>query len=223
MQIHLFRIGNKYGPEYEIYLNKKLKEYNVVWHREAFDKRVALQWNKMLCMNLDIDEPIVVMDIDLILLNNYQDLLEYKIERGQFLGMASWWGSPPSHILNGGFFKYYPKDCKYIYDKFMKKINYWQQHYILKRITVGPVNGEQFFVEDSVNENLDLITFPSKWATRWTQDPKTNRGISRRYARYFHTPLQIQSNIFNNDIKLIHFTHSLNKPHESEMFAHLYD
>ena len=84
----------------------------------------------MLCMNLDIDEPIVVMDIDLILLNNYQDLLEYKIERGQFLGMASWWGSPPSHILNGGFFKYYPNlDKRYLQiyfhqDKFTKIWDY---------------------------------------------------------------------------------------------------
>ena len=223
MQIHLFRIGNKYGPEYEKYLNEKLKDYNVVWHREAFDRRVALQWNKMLCMSLDIDEPVVVMDIDLILMNDYQELLEYPIEKGQFLGMDSWWGSPPSHKLNGGFFKYYPKDCKYIYEKFMEKISYWQQYYILKKLTIGPVNGEQFFVEDSVKENLELITFPSHWATRWTQGTKTNNGISKRYARYFDKSIQIKPNVFNKELKIIHFTHSLNKPHESNIFAHLYN
>ena len=32
--------------------------------------------------------------------------------------------------INGGFFKYYPKDVKYIYDKFMKDPNHWQTHYI---------------------------------------------------------------------------------------------
>jgi len=221
MQIHLFRIGNKYGPQYEKYLNKKLKDYDVVWHRDPFDSRVALQWNKMLCMNLDIDEPIVVMDIDLILTNNYHDILNYSIEKGQFLGMNSWWGHPPSHKLNGGFFKYFPTDCKYIYEKFMENISYWQQYYIVNRYTVGPVNGEQFFVEDSVKERLELITFPSSWATRWTQDSKTNEGISKRYNRYFNESLY--ENDFNRDIKLVHFTHSLNKPHESPMFAHLYD
>ena len=63
-------------------------------------------------------------------------------------------------------FKYYPKDCKYIYDKFMSDVNLWQNFYIKRGIAKGPVN-EQYFVEDNVNEELELITVPESWVCRW--------------------------------------------------------
>ena len=84
-------------------------------------------------------------------------------------------------------------------------------------------NHRSFLHRLTVKENLELITFPSHWATRWTQGTKTNNGISKRYARYFDKPIQIKPNVFNKELKIIHFTHSLNKPHESNIFAHLYN
>ena len=32
--------------------------------------------------------------------------------------------------INGGFYKYYPKDCKYILEKFLETPEYWQRKYI---------------------------------------------------------------------------------------------
>ena len=106
-------------------------------------------------------------------------------------------------------------------DKFMKDIDHWQSYYIEKGITVGPVNGEQNFVEESVKEKLELITFSDKWCTRWCQDPKINRELNDLYMKYFHEPLIIDDK-FNERIKIVHFTYSLNKPHESQMFKDLY-
>ena len=63
MKIIAVRIGEKYGPEYEKYLESKLPQHEFVWVREPINDKVQLQWNKMYGMNLDIDEPIVVMDI----------------------------------------------------------------------------------------------------------------------------------------------------------------
>ena len=147
------RIGNKFGQDVEDYINSKIP--NVTWIRDELDG-VRLQWNKMRVMNMDIDEPVVVIDIDLEFINDYMDAINYPIERGQFLSAKSWWRdsmrSDVSYSVNGGFYKYYPKDCKYIYDKFMKDKLRWQNYYIDNGITVGPVNGEQYFVEDSVNE-----------------------------------------------------------------------
>ena len=76
MKVFCLRIGNKYGPEYERYIEKKLEDYDLTWVREPLDKRVALQWNKMFFMGLDIDEPICVIDIDLIFLNDYKKLFD---------------------------------------------------------------------------------------------------------------------------------------------------
>ena len=154
MKIVAIRIGDKYGPEYETYLQKKLPQHEFIWVREPYDKRVALQWNKMWAMQMDIDEPICVIDIDILLVNDYNKLFDYPIKKGQFVAIPGWWRDTRknSYKINGGFFKYYPKECKYIYDKFNKDIEYWQQYYIKNGTTQGPVNGEQYFVEDTARE-----------------------------------------------------------------------
>ena len=73
----------------------------------------------------------------------------------QMVNAKQWWENTEVQTINGGFFKYYPKDCKYIFDKFMKDIDHWQSYYIEKGVTIGPVNGDQNFVEESVKEKLD--------------------------------------------------------------------
>ena len=85
MKIIAVRIGEKYGPEYEKYLESKLPQHEFMGEKTINDK-VQLQWNKMYGMNLDIDEPIVVMDI-VVLVNDYEKLFDYPIEKGEFLSM----------------------------------------------------------------------------------------------------------------------------------------
>lgn len=221
MKVFCLRIGNKYGPEYERYIEKKLEGYDLTWVTEPFDKRVALQWNKMFFMGLDIDEPICVIDIDLIFLNDYKRLFDYPIRRGQFLTIRAWWESYQDFKINGGFFKYYPKDCKFMLDKFISNIEYWQRIYITKGLTIGPVNGEQFFVEQHAVEELDILTFDDRWVTNWSNTPDWNNQVHTKYKQYYNETL-ISDDKFNDNIKLIHFTTSRNKPHECELFSHLY-
>ena len=132
MKIITIRIGDRYGPEYEKYLEEKLPEYEFIWIRKPIREDVLLQWNKMYAMSLDIDEPVIVMDIDVLLTNNYKELFEYPVKKGQFISIPGWWRDTEykRYKINGGFFKYYPKDCKYIYDKFMQDPNLWQNFYI---------------------------------------------------------------------------------------------
>ena len=224
MKILAVRIGEKYGPEYETYLEKKLPEYDFHWIREPYDSSVVLQWNKMWGMQLDIDEPICVMDIDVLLVNDYKKIFNYPVKRGQFVAMPGWWRDTEKegYSINGGFFKYYPKDCKYIYDKFMSDIHGWQKYYIVNGTTKGPVNGEQYFVEDSVKERLDLVVLPPAWFTRWVIDEDINYGkdmtlwqvqLTNKYNKITGNDYIYLGGEFHEDIKFVHFTHSLNKPH----------
>ena len=69
MKIFCVRIGDRYGPEYETYLEQRLPEYEFVWIREEIIGR--LQWNKLVAMShVYIEEPVIVMDIDILLLND---------------------------------------------------------------------------------------------------------------------------------------------------------
>lgn len=240
MKIFCVRIGNKYGPQYEEYLESKLShKYEIVWIRKPFDERVLLQWNKMYPMSLDVDEPVVVMDIDLLLINDYEKLFDYPIERGQFVAMPDWWNmghKEKGYTLNGGFFKYYPKDCRYIFDRFMADPGYWQRFYIDNGTTSGPVNGEQYFVEEAVRQGLELVLLPKQWFTRWaTRDAVLNyenlwsiRDESYYEKWLFHMEMRwrdatgldglYMGGEFHPEIKVVHFTHSMNKPHEWEDF-----
>ena len=120
MKIIAVRIGTRYGPEYERYLESKLPEYEFHWIREPMADNIKLQWNKMYGMTLEQDEPICVMDIDVLLINDYKKIFEYPVAPGQFLAAPGWWrdktGEKNRFNINGGFYKYHPRDCHYIYE-----------------------------------------------------------------------------------------------------------
>lgn len=222
MKIVAVRIGNRYGPEYETYLESKLSDYEIVWVREQFADNVLLQWNKIFAMTLDTDEPVCVMDIDVLLINDYKKIFEYPVERGQFLAAPGWWRDVPENekqrfTINGGFYKYYPSDCQYIYDKFMSDRAYWQRKYIEEGYTSGPVNGEQHFMEDSVRERLQLVRLPNAWFCRmearnevYTRHSLTT--LNRMYNRHTGNDYMFLGGQFHPDIKFVHFTHMNNHP-----------
>lgn len=227
MKIFCVRIGDKYGVEYEHYINEKLKDHEVFFLHEPFQEGIQLQWNKMAFMNLGIYEPICVMDIDVILKNDYEEVFNFPIKLGQFAAMPGWWRDTKKegYSINGGFFKYYPSDCRYIYDKFMKDPAKWQRHYIDNGVTRGPVNGEQYFVEDAVKERLELVTLPDAWFTRWVTGEDINYGkkmdewqvqLTRKYRDLTGNDYIYLGGEFHPDIKFIHFTHRENKPHKWE-------
>jgi len=230
MKIIAVRIGDRYGPEYEKYLESKLPEYEFIWIREPIRDDVVLQWNKMYGMNLDIDEPVCVIDIDVLLVGDYKKVFDYPIEQGEFLAMPGWWRDTDQdkYKINGGFFKYYPKDCKYIYDEFMNNTDKWQRYYIDNGTTKGPVNGEQYFVEDHVKQKLKLKLLPNAWFTRWMSS-ENNGMTEKQYKGWQYTITEKYCSLtgndylfmgeFHPDIKFVHFTHMLNKPNSWKHYS----
>lgn len=188
VKVYAVRVGDKYGPEYEERLREKLP--NIQFINQAEDPFLR-QWNKLRFMNMDIDEPICVIDIDIELTNDYMELFEYPIERGEFVSIPAWWKDTwiETYKLNGGFYKYFPKDCKYIHDKFVKDPQKWTTFYVDNGTTVGPINGEQYFVEDSVKERLKLKLVPEDWV---------QRGRDGRY-------------LDDGTVKLVHHSWRINK------------
>ena len=222
MKIFAVRIGDKYGIEYETYLENKLSDYEIVWIREPYNQKVTLQWNKMWGMQLDTDEPICVIDIDILLVGDYKKIFDYPIKPGQFLAMPGWWREDSdTYEINGGFFKYYPKECKYIYDHFMKDIQWNTSYYIKNSLTTGPVNGEFMYVNDLIKLRLKLKTLPDSWITRWTSDeyPEFRPSLEEKYTKITGNKYLYKDD-FHPDIKMVHFTNSLNKPHEWSQYQY---
>ena len=84
---------------------------------------------------------------------------------------------------------------------------YWQKYYINNGTTKGPVNGEQYFVEDSVNERLKLKFLPETWFTKSVKNP-TKEWWARMNVLYPGDWLYLDE--YNSDIKIIHEMNFLN-------------
>ena len=81
-KVFAVRIGDKYGQDVEDYIESKIS--NVTWIRDELPG-VKLQWNKLRVMNMNIDEPVLVIDIDMFFMNDYVKAIDYPIRRGEFL------------------------------------------------------------------------------------------------------------------------------------------
>ena len=81
--------------------------------------------------------------------------------------------------------------------------HYWQQHYIKSGITIGPVNGEQYFIQDQVQKHgLKLKFIPQEWITKWHVSADTNY-IAEANNMYPGDWLYLDE--FNEAIRLVHF------------------
>ena len=102
-KVFAVRVRDKYDQGVEDYINSKIS--NVTWIRDELPG-VDLQWNKLRVMNMDIDEPVLVIDIDTFYINDYVKAIDYPIERGEFLTAKSWWKDTwnENYSLCGGFF-----------------------------------------------------------------------------------------------------------------------
>ena len=71
-KVFAVRVRDKYDQKVEDYINSKIS--NVTWIRDELPG-VDLQWNKLRVMNMDIDEPVLVIDIDTFYINDNVILL----------------------------------------------------------------------------------------------------------------------------------------------------
>lgn len=198
VKIFAVRVGNRYGSEYEDYLRTKIPNIQFL-NKEK--ENFKLQWNKLHFFNSSFKEPICVIDIDIQLINEYEKLFKYPIRRGEFLTIDSWWSN--TRPINGGFYKFYPQDTKFIYEEFKKNKLYWEEYFIKNETKTGPVNGEEDFVYEMVKDKLKLKHLPASWTTMMKVKPskKDLKILNKKYPKDY----VYLGNKFNNDIKFIHY------------------
>ena len=73
-----------------------------------------------------------------------------------------------------------------------------------------------------MKEKLELVTLPEAWFTRWVTDESIVYGksmltwqvqLTNKYNEITGNDYIYLGGEFHEDIKFVHFTHSLNKPH----------
>lgn len=200
MNIFAIRTGDKYGLEYESYLRDKLPGITIL--NNPFPDYIH-QWNKIHFFNVKSNGPVVVIDIDVELINDYMEMFEYPVERGEFLTLDPWWDTNRvSCGINGAFYKFWPEDTKYIRDEFNRDQAYWRHYFIKNGTKPGPVNGEENFVELMVKKRLELKFLPHAWYTRMEENP-TKEDLVRLNRKYPGEYLILDQ--YHPQVKMIHY------------------
>ncbi len=163
------------------------------------------QWYKMDFMgmiNTGLDEPIIVLDLDLTILRNIDFIIDMPIERNDFIAINRWWRAPGQPMnINGGMYKYYPQTCQHIFNTFYSAPLFWQNNY--RQYSANAVTGEQYFVWEHARLSHNIKTFrPDAFApVRANKD--TIPVYNRTYTKEFGYPL-LTDGVYNDNVCVLH-------------------
>tara|TARA_Y100000034_G_scaffold99379_1_gene122050 strand:- start:1144 stop:1851 length:708 start_codon:yes stop_codon:yes gene_type:complete len=223
--------GKKYGVDCVNKLYNKLKEntkhpfnfYCYTDYQTKFQKGIniisitnkdkKLQWYKLdfFKKNFILDEYIIVMDIDMDILGNVDFLFE-DIKNNEFRGTHRFWWrwredkQKKEFALSGSVYKFINGEHQYIVDEFEKDILHWEEYFIKNRITTGPVNGEQHFVQMMLEKKcLKITMFPEKHIIKWNKDDfYIQTFIEHNYNKYSGNSY-LFNDTFHPDVRIVHY------------------
>ena len=229
------KVSKKYGSEYVNKLNNGLKRFSTVPYKmycytedpEGLDNDIIvipledptafkLQWHKVIFHKTNFGgipkgEKCLTLDIDWIIINNMNDILSYNLPKNHLGCFERWW-SRRRHMckLNGGFQMFYMGETNYIWEKFSKNPDYWQDYYIKNKLADGPVNGEQNFIDEHANKKH---WFPMEWFAKYRKEEYLKMQIEWNRDVNSNEPYFMGGD-FCDTIKMVHFSHSDNQMHK---------
>lgn len=162
------------------------------------------QWYKVDFFGYDIvtgNEPVIVIDLDWVILDDVTDIIDMPITRNQFAAVERWWRQPTDKVkLNGGMYKFYPGTCIQTYNTFHAAADMWQERYY------GPrrIKGEQNFVYDIVSRSHEIVFFPGERIGRYRKNYEPGMEVYCDCYREKYNLEYFSNNTFNPQIALIH-------------------
>ena len=189
------------------------------WHKlKFFSPQFAYQ---------EPGDDVIIMDIDQIIVNNVDDLLNWKVNDNELLTYGQWWNNKLK--INGGFYKFKSGSLKYVWDDFSLNPEYWQLHYY----NIGDVHykyyGEQNYVSWKIlQHHAKLTKTPEQWIFKYSSDIEENINLHKLYRDKFRpapenmvgdgdytSDFLLGAN--NEEVKVVHFTGPGKTIHEHEV------
>ena len=188
--------------------NKKLQWYKV----DFFSKDLFYRYN---LIEKAQSEAIIVMDIDLEIRGNI-DFLFDPFNQDEFWCSHRWWwrwreDKNKESPVSGTVYKFMVGQFMYdVYYPFEKAINFWQEYFITKGITQGPVNGEQHYIQGCLGKgDHNLKFFPEKHIIKWHEgDYIMQTKLEKEYIKWSGNEYIDNENGFHSDIRIVHYAGS---------------
>ena len=185
----------------------KNSDIKLHWHKLAFFSPLFAYQNP--------EDEIIIIDIDQVILNNVDDMIGWPVADNELVSYNKWWNNTKL-TLNGGWYKFKSGTFKYVWDEFIKNIEYYQLKYYNKGVVHHKYYGEQNYVEDMIRHNRGEITLmPREWVGKYTNNEKTNLQYNVKYSELFNTDYMILDEP-NPKLKVIHFANPNSNIHSSK-------
>lgn len=203
----------KLHQQLQLFYRGRVEMYVYTDRPEEFDNSVNVikiqhslcqrQWYKVDFFRpgfITTDEPVIVMDLDWIILNDITGIVNQPIIPTQFATVHGWWRTSARRLkINGGMYKFFPNTLGKAYNIFYSNPQFWQRTYF----GVNKIQGEQDFVTDVVPLTHEIVLFPSHKICRSSQHHSTNTRYAETYQLLFGEPL-IDKDVINKRVALLH-------------------
>lgn len=235
MHILTLKVGQKYHSAYVNKLYKSLMDNSTApWKMHCYTDdpqgldrdinviynpfmKYLLQWNKVEFhkdgfAGILQGEHCLILDIDQLIIGDFDPILTHKLEPGQFGCMRRWWSQLQEYCpINGGFQMFRMGDTDHIWQTFKSDADFYQNYYIKNGLAHGKVNGEQNFIHQHAGDNR--YWFPMEWFGKYNTDDLD--VIQRRWLEQVNPfePFYMDDE-FADSIKLMHFASSHNMAHK---------
>ena len=174
------------------------------WHKLKFFSEQFGYQNK--------GDDIIIMDIDQVIVNNFNDVLNYKVNDDELLTYNAWWDNELKK--NGGFYKFKSGTLNHVWDNFALNPEYWQNYYYENGDVHYKYYGEQNYVDWKMHEKQIKVTkMPGQWLGKYTDNTKDMIRMNIDYAKAFNTEYMILDKP-NDMIKVIHLNGVNNSIHK---------
>jgi hypothetical protein len=233
MNILTLKVGTKYSSDYVNRLCGSIKrnstvDFNFYCYTEdaeglnediriipiedvdAFQK----QWHKIIFHktgfgDIQEGEHCLILDIDQVVVGNFDDILNHTLEPGQFGCIRRWWSRRQDLCkINGGFQMYRMGDTNHMWETFVSNPDHWQHYYVNAGLAEGPVNGEQNFIHQHAGDNR--YWFNEKWFGKYEEKDMLKIQMQWLNEVDKYDPFYIGEE-FNEDVKIVHFSNAENK------------
>jgi len=182
--------------------------------------KFKLQWHKLIFhktgfANIPIGQKCLILDIDWVILNNIDCILQYDLPSNHLGCFERWWSNRRNWCkLNGGFQMFYMGETNYLWEEFIKNPEHWQDYFIRIGEAVGPVNGEQNFID---KHTINKEWLPMKWFAKYVSEA-LEPGTMAKLQTNWHTDVNNRDPFylageFAESIKMVHFSDAYNLIH----------
>lgn len=167
------------------------------------------QWHKVDLFTMVPEGQVAfISDLDWTFLGDVTDVFDQRVSDNELIAPYRWWTrwKGENFTINGGLYKFIGGRFEYIPEVFHKNSKYWMQRYIIDlQVAHPPINGEQNFVDEMLQQHGTKISYfePQDTFARYPVDLDHAIEYNQLYAARYKKDWYWMGGEFHPSIRMV--------------------